>query len=168
MSKKITVSATPEGFAEAAKWLEDYKKQMLKNVSDLVGKMLREGEVTARVFLTHFDTGETHASILGYREGNHGMIVAGGNAIWIEFGTGVYAPGQADHPLLGQLDGIVAHGQYGKGHGADPNGWYYPLFEGDPDTPWRHTYGIPANMFMYNTAQMLRKEYKRMAKEIFK
>lgn len=165
-TKRIAVSATPEGIEKAVAWLEDYKNQLNDKVNALVGNMLREGEVTARIFLTHFDTGETQASILGYREGNHGMIVAGGNAIWIEFGTGVYAPGQTEYPI--QVDGIVPHGQYGKGHGADPNGWYYPLFEGDPKSPWKHTYGIPANMFMYNTAQMLRKEYGRMAKEVFK
>lgn len=162
-TKRITVPCSSAGFERAAKWLEDYKKDLNRKANEIVGKMLKEGEVTAKILLTHFDTGETSSSIMGYREGNHGMLTVGGNAIWIEFGTGVYAEGQVDYPK--EVDGIVGHGQYGEGHGADPRGWYYydEVLE-----KVQHTYGIPANMFMYNTAQMLRREYARMAKEIFK
>lgn len=114
--------------------------------------------------MDHIDTGNTLSTIHGYRNGNNGVIVANGAAIWIEFGTGVYADGQTDHPLLGRVNGIVGHGEYGKGHGADPNGWWYPGDDGE----WHHTYGIKANYFMYNTAQMLKRECPQMAKEVFK
>lgn len=164
MSKKITISASSEGFRAAARWLENYKKQLEKNIESLIKRMCKEGEVTAKILLTHYDTGETSNSIMGYRDGkNHGVIIAGGNAIWLEFGTGVYAPGQVDYPK--EVDGIVGHGEYGDGHGADPSGWYY---YDEVLGEVRHTYGIPANMFMYETSKMLQRQYAKMAKEIFK
>lgn len=178
MAKRtIKVPFSQDGLNKAADWLEDYAKRTLpKNIAALIGQMTRQGESWAINLMGHIDTGETLSSIHGIRNGNKGVIVAGGNAVWIEFGTGVYAPGQTDHPLLGQVEGIVPHGTYGKGHGASPNGWWYPDPEGtleleDEETGekkrYSHTMGIPANMFMYNTAQMLKREFPQMAKEIF-
>lgn len=163
MAKVLTVPLSVEGLIQAAQWLENYADSVLpKKCEELLSKMLREGEITAKIYLVpHIDTGQTNSTIMGYREGNSGMILAGGAAVWVEFGTGVYAPGQVDYPI--PVNGIVGHGEYGEGHGADPNGWYYK----DKFGEWKHTYGIPASMFMYNTAQMLRRECHRMAKEVF-
>ena len=159
--RSITISASSSGFRAAAAWLEDYAETLKEKASKVLDAMLKEGEFTAKVLLVHIDTGETLNSIMGYREGDHGIISVGGKAIWIEFGTGVYAPGQVDYPV--SVEGIVPHGTYGEGHGADPNGWYYTNINGEV----RHTLGIAANMFMYNTAQRLRREYKRIAHEVF-
>lgn len=160
--RSITVSASASGLSAAASWLEGYANRLEKNVNELISAMLKEGEQYAIDNLGHIDTGETVSSIMAYREGSSGLLVVGGNAIWIEFGTGVYAPGQTDHPKASEL-GMSPHGTYGLGHGADPNGWYY---QGD-DGQWHHTMGIPSNRFFYNTAQMLRREYKRIAQEVF-
>lgn len=163
MSKRLEVDIN--NIDKAADWLEDYAKNKLKAYCEaLITRMLREGEVTARILLTHIDTGNTMSSIMGYRDGNKGMILVGGNAIWIEFGTGVVANNGAAYPNpAAQNLGMNAIGTYGEGHGSDPNGWYYK----DENGEWQHTFGIPANMFMYNTAQMLRRNYAQMAKEIF-
>ena len=128
--------------------------------------MLQEGENFA--FLgaaAHIYTGITIDSIMCYRDGNHGILMIGGNAIWVEFGTGVYAPLQTNHPALGEAAkyGIVSHGMYGKKQGSNPNGWWYTGDDGEI----HHTYGIPSDPFFYNTAQMLRREYDKYAKEIF-
>lgn len=176
MSKRvIKVPFSQEGLNKAADWLDDYAKRILpKNVVDLISHMTRTGEVWAVSLLQHIDTGETLSSIHGIRNGNAGVIVAGGKAVWLEFGTGVYAPGQVDYPKA--VEGIVPHGTYGKGHGSNPNGWWYPDPNGtleleDEETGekkrYSHTMGIPANMFMYNTMQMLKREFPQMAKEIF-
>ena len=163
MSKHLEV--TLDEIDKAADWLKDYAEHKLKAYcEELITRMLREGEMTARILLTHVDTGNTLSTIMGYRDGNKGMILVGGNAIWIEFGTGIVANNGAAYPNPAAENlGMDAIGTYGEGHGSDPNGWYYP---GD-DGKWHHTFGIPANMFMYNTAQMLRREYAKMAKEIF-
>lgn len=169
--RTIKVPCSSAGMLEAADWLDNYAKRILPmNVVDLISRMTRTGETWAMTMMNHIDTGATLSTIHGYRSGNKGVIVAGGAAIWIEFGTGVFAEGQNNHPLLGKVPGIVPHGTYGEGHGASPNGWYYP----DPNgthvyngQTYSHTMGIPANRFMYRTAEMLRREYPEMAKEIF-
>jgi hypothetical protein len=163
MSKHLEV--TINGIDKAADWLKDYAEHKLKAYcEELITRMLREGEVTARILLTHVDTGNTLSTIMGYREGNTGMILAGGNAIWIEFGTGIVANNGAAYPNPAAEDlNMDAIGTYGRGHGSDLKGWFYKDEYGE----WKHTFGIPANMFMYNTAQMLRREYAKMAKEIF-
>lgn len=172
--KKISVPFSKKGMEEAAKWLMNYKRFMQRRVDKLLAKMLNEGEKCAIRELVHIDTGETLSTIGAYRNGNQGFLLVGGNAVWIEFGTGVIANDyQAyPHPKAQEL-GMNAIGTYvapyplnktGVPHGSDPNGWWY---EGD-DGEYYHTYGIPANMFFYNTAQYLRKEYPHWAKEIFK
>lgn len=165
--KKITVPLSKEGMKDAADWLMRYKKKMLNNIDKLLTMMLRKGEQYAIMNCNHVRTGMTISTIIGYRDGNHGIILAGGNAIWIEFGTGVHVPGQFDHPVLEDVVGktsVVRHGEYDKKHGADEKGWFYQ----DEFGEWHHTYGQVADPFFYETAQMLRKEYATYAKEIFK
>ncbi len=169
--RSITIPLTPSGLERGAQWLEKYAKITLpKKVEQFVELMTRQGESWAINFMGHIDTGETLASIVGIRNGNKGVIVAGGNAIWIEFGTGVVANiGVDSHPKAPIL-GIAPHGTYGKGLGSNPNGWYYPdpkgthYFDGQY---WSHTYGIPASRFLYDTSIELIKAYPSMAKEIF-
>ena len=159
-------SLSPIGLRAIEAWLEDYSLRIEKKSKDLVYQMVREGVEYAKGSLEHVDTGETLNSIAGSRDGNTGTISVGGASVWIEFGTGVYAPGQTNHPLLGVVaeEGIVEHGEYGWKQGANPNGWLYK----GKDGAWHRTKGIPSNPFMYYTAQMLRREYKRIAKEVFK
>ena len=164
MTNTIGINIDISAFNIAGRWLKNYaEKQLPKKVQELLDRMVKEGEETAKIYLEHIDTGETLNSIVGYRNGNKGVIVAGGNAVWIEFGTGVYAPGQTTHPKLGEVPGIVGHGEYGEGQGADPSGWYYRNKFGEI----RHTYGIASNPFMYETAKMLKEQCPQMAKEIF-
>lgn len=173
--KRITVPFTEEGLKEAADWLLAYKEKMLKNIDTLLAKMLNEGEQYALNELGHVDTGETLSTIAAYREGNHGILLVGGNAIWIEFGTGVFFNGEGyPHPKAQEL-GMNAIGTYiapyplnksGEPHGDNPNGWWYEDPPGSGE--YKHTQGIEANMFFYRTGQMLRDKYAEWAKEIFK
>lgn len=171
MSKVLYVPLSVEGLNQAADWLTNYANRTLpKNCVDLISRMTRTGETWAMTLLDHIDTGETLSTIHGYRNGDKGVIVANGAAIWIEFGTGVVAnQGNEPHPKAAELP-ISPWGTYtwygnisGLPHGGDPNGWWY---KGD-DGEYHHTYGIPSNRFMYRTAQMLRRECPQMAKEVF-
>lgn len=170
MSKQIVISASRDGFERLAEWLEDYARELPKRAEEIIDSMLSKGEAYAFFSLQHIETGETLNSIMGYRNGNKGVLLVGGNAIWIEFGTGVVAnAGNAPHPKAEEL-GMMPWGTYtwygnlsGLPHGADPNGWWY---YGD-DGQVHHTYGIPSNRFFYNTAQMLRRQCPDIAKEIF-
>ena len=147
----------------------EYANRLDAKAKELVDSLVRNGEEYALFYLSsHIDTGETIATTYGYREGNKGFIISGGAAIWLEFGTGVVAnncaPGTIVHPLVGVELVINGIGTYGKGHGSDPNGWWYY----DEDGRKHHTYGIPALKYMWNTAQQLKREYPELAKELFK
>lgn len=158
---KVILRLTPQGIDAAIREIKRNRLEVDKKVQELISVMVAEGEDYAINTVGHVDTGETLASIHGYREGNKGVIVAGGAAIWLEFGTGVIRNSER-HPKADEL-GMKAWGEYGKGHGKDPNGWYYPDGEG-----WSHTYGIEANMFMYHTAQYLKQIFTEKAREVFK
>ena len=171
MSTNITATLNALSLEVLESRLKAYADDLERKANSLLTNMLQEGETYAINSLGHIDTGETLASILGYREGDYGIIKAGGSAIWIEFGTGVTFNSEM-HPKAAEL-GMSAHGTYVSPppfnksqtpHGGDPDGWYYINERGERV----HTYGIPQNRFMYNTAQMLRKEYKRIAQEVFK
>lgn len=166
MGKKvIKISQLSEAAVDAAiRELEDYKASIKKRTEQLIEAMCQMGEFYAVSYVGHVDTGETISSISGYRRGDKGVIVAGGNAVWLEFGTGVRyngAVGGSPHPKGVELNHTI--GTYGKGHGADPDGWYYY----DADGRKKHTFGIPANMFMYRTAKELQRQFPDLAKEVF-
>ncbi len=159
----IDIALSPGSISVAIQKLKKFQKDLPRKINELIDKMTKFGEDYAINTLGHIDTGETLSSIIGYRNGNTGFIVAGGNAIWIEFGTGVTyngAVGGSPHPLGEDLGMTI--GTYGEGHGADENGWYYQ----DDDGTWKHTFGIQANMFMYRTAQALKAAFPNMVKEI--
>ena len=161
--KKITIQLSEESIKAAIKELDKYKKELSKKVHALIDLMLKHGEDFAINQVGHVDTGETLSSIHGYRDGNKGVVVAGGNAIWLEFGTGVRHNGPAGgspHPKGTELGMTI--GEYGKGQGANPGGWWY--YDGDAV---KHTYGIPANMFMWHTARELERVAPELAKEVF-
>lgn len=168
MAKRtITISSLSEAaIDQAIKELEAYKKSIKERTEKLIEVMCQLGEYYAVTHVEHIDTGETISSIHGYRKGNKGYIVAGGNAVWIEFGTGVVAnnvgAGSYVHPL-GQKAGMAAIGTYGKGNGANQDGWYYY----DADYRLKHTFGIKANMFMYNTARELERQFPDLARGVF-
>lgn len=173
--REITIQAT--ALEKGAEYLRKYADKMDKKSADIVSALLMRGEEKAREGLSeHIDTGKTISTLASYRNGLEGDISVNGNyAIWLEFGTGVAKNGPGyNHPKAQEM-GMAAHGTYGKGHGADPSGWWYPVEEGlpgdwqDKDGNWhRHTTGVEATFFFYNTAQMLRREYAKIAKEAYK
>ncbi len=161
---KIVISLNEKSIGNAIKTLKEYKKELDKKVKKLLDLMVRHGEDYAINAVGHIDTGETVSSIKGYRDGNKGVIVAGGNAIWLEFGTGVrnnVSSGSSPHPR-GQDMGMLI-GEYGQGKGSNPQGWVYHDGEG-----FKHTYGIQANLFMWNTARELERIAPELAREVFK
>ena len=178
---RITLTLTEDSIAQAIAKVKEFKKEIERKTRELIKSMVRDGEKIARRNIAdHHFTGLTENSIQGYRSGNHGIIIAGEAAIWLEFGTGV-AKNSKSYPK--QVNGIVPHGQYGKGKGANPNGWYFSLPEAEAEAyvaryggkvihtksgdTLVHTTGVQATYFMYNTAMELRTTLERRAKEIY-
>ena len=174
----ISVPLSTDGIDSAIKEIKAYKRKLYGKMQRLITAMCKEGEAYAIANVTHIDTGETVDSIHGYRKGNRGVIVAGGQAVWLEFGTGVYwngYPNGSPHPY-GEALGFKI-GEFGKQHGLD-QGWFFPTTDpryeiirhtanGDVGTGYGYTHGIQADMFMFKTIQELRRRAPELAKEIF-
>ena len=94
------------------------------------------------------------------------VIASGETVLFIEFGTGI------NNPELVEPSGLTyQHGTYGKGHGADPNGWVYVGEQGNAGQPIREgvyrTYGNPPAKAMYYAAKDMKAEIYTIAKEVF-
>lgn len=161
--KHITIQLTGRSIDAAIKELEAYKAKLNDKVQELIDRMIEYGEDYALNAVGHVDTGTTLTTVMGYRNGDKGVIVAGGAAVFLEFGVGVRhntPKGTSPHPKGQELGFTI--GDYGKGKGADPQGWWY--YDG---SEVKHTSGIAANMFMYRTAQELARVAPELAKEVF-
>lgn len=158
-----------------AEQLEAKLHKFAERLTGVVGqKILQElvdyGVEVAKSHVVNIDTGTTLESIHGYVKGNTAVIEAGGNAMWLEFGTGITYNGDG-YPM--ELpEGVSAIGEYGAGHGADPGGWLFPTMDeryamrdknGNPmtypdGTYIAHTYGIKANQFMYQALMAIKEK----------
>lgn len=168
----IEFELNKKSIANAISRVNLYKRDLMKKTEILTDKLAEDLKYNAEnELINHVDTGETFDSLSiskrTLKDGYSATVSVGGAAVWLEFGTGVIAnncsPGEFVHPLPGvyfKFDGI---GTYGKGHGADPNGWWYY----DADGKKHHTYGIPATMFMYHSTMATRGRVFSIARGLF-
>ena len=110
------------------------------------------------------NTRKPNVTVSVSERGDIAVVVADGeDAVWVEFGAGVYhngSPGSSPHPNGSELGFTI--GSYGKGYGK-ANAWGYY----DSDDRLIITRGTPASMPMYNAAQQVSKEAISIAKEVF-
>jgi len=142
-------------------WFDDLCNNLETKLHAVIKYLTSKGEFIAMNEVGHIDTGETLTSISSSVDGLDGEVIAGGNAIWLEFGTGV-TRNATPHPEPVESEiPIYAWGTYGKGNAKNPKGWFYPTTNPDEavyynektGVMYAHTYGIPANFFMYNTGR---------------
>lgn len=91
------------------------------------------------------------------------VIASGEDAVWIEFGAGVYyngPVGSSPHPNGTRLGLTI--GSYGKGNGAKETWGYY-----GEDGELRLTKGTRATMPMYNAMTKVCGEISKIAAEVF-
>lgn len=176
----IECSLSEKDLDRAIRLVELYKKDLDGKTNVFVDHVAKVVEDNARSELSpHIWSGETIASLHTEKMADKGhtrsrKVTVGGAAVWLEFGTGVVAnacpPGTYVHPLAQEL-GMSGIGTYGEGHGSDPKGWYFDegVWANGTFTSWQtyHTYGIPATMFMYHSANLARRSVVRLAKEVF-
>lgn len=154
----------PDSIDEAIAKIEEYETFVAEKANELV-RLLKELGVEKAKELVPIDTGQAQASIIGYMDENKGIIQAGGYCKYIEFGTGVRGQ-NSQHPSPEYL----AIMQWAYNSGATifttkdgREGWYYPTDDGG----YRFTEGMPSRPFMFETAQYLKREASRLAKEAF-
>lgn len=91
------------------------------------------------------------------------VVASGEDAVWVEFGAGVYhngAAGSSPHPKGNELGFTI--GSYGKGNGRKTT-WGYL----DDDGELHLTHGTPATMPMYRAMETVSEEVYLIAKEVF-
>lgn len=155
----------------ALKELEEYK-QDLEEKAELLSWMIAERIADesrsgfARAIVDDLLNGGhklADVNVSVETRGNFALVIASGeDAIWAEFGAGVYhngSAGSSPHPMGSGLGFTI--GTYGKGMGKKETWGYYE------DGELRLTHGAPAVMPMYNAVKTVCDEIAEIAREVF-
>lgn len=174
MGKKvIRISLSEKDIDRAIKELEQYKREIIRKtellrtkIAERIANLAQSGFNGAVVDdLTEESGGARKAEVqvsIDERENVSVVIAAGEDAVWAEFGAGVYhngSVGSSPHPK-GQELGLTIGG-YGKGMGKRQVWGFYE------DGELKLTHGAPATMPMYNAMKTVCDEIASIAKEVF-
>ena len=177
MAKRvIKVSLDAKSINRAMKDIEEFKKDFLDKVELYRKKVAQEIATIARIGFSSsmvndvIKGGSSHpakVSVDVQHNGNISVVVADGeDAIWCEFGAGVYHNGSVgSSPNPWGSDNGFTIGSYGKGFGARQAWGYFT----DPDSKSGLviTRGTPATMPMYNAAQEVLRKSVEIAREVW-
>lgn len=164
---KIVINALDgKSIDKAIKQVNQYKREVMAKEKLLLQKLSEYGVNRVNIHYSWFQydgdfSGIEAKPIVGK---NKAIIQAKGQEIaFIEFGTGVYYNGAESYPLP-RPEGIVGIGQYGKGRGNNPRGWYFTSSHGTS----QYTKGNPPAMAFYKTTNELAEILTDIAREVFK
>lgn len=172
MSKKvIAFSLSEAGITQAIRELEAYR-------ADFERKLVRFRDRVAERLANHAASGFSRAVVDDLLNGaprraqvtvsveqkaSAAVVIASGtDAVWVEFGAGVYHNGPAGsspHPNGAELGFTI--GGYGKGMGSRQVWGYYEGGE------LQLTHGAPASMPMYHAMKTVCDELDGIAREVF-
>lgn len=167
----ISFGLSEREIGKAIKELEQYKQELIRKTALLrekvayriaelaqsgfngavVDDVLNRGVKTARVTVSLSNTDDVSL-----------VIAYGEDAVWVEFGAGVYhngSAGSSPHPNGSELGFTI--GDYGKGMGKREVWGYYERDE------LRLTHGTPAIMPMYNAVKTVCDEITSIAREVW-
>ena len=173
MGKKvIRFGLSPNEIDKAIQELDQYKMSALKKMEILrktIAKKLAQdiqGRFNRAISddLLSGDQKTAQVKIICENKENISVIIANGKeAVWVEFGAGVYhngSVGTSPNPNGAKLGFTI--GGYGKGNGEKEVWGFYK------DGELRLTHGTPAAMPMYNTVKNICNEIAGIAREIFR
>lgn len=179
MGKKVISFGLSEAeIARAIKEVEQFKKDFTRKSDELLRRIAeRIAEEAERGFsgaivddLTAKSGGPRTANVNAKAEkrGDTYVVVADGeDAVWVEFGAGVYhngSVGSQPNPLAQNVTNIpdapIAIGTFGQ-NGRKPTWGFYENGE------LKITRGTPAQMPMYKAVQAVSREVVSIAKEVF-
>lgn len=156
---------------KVAKQLKAYFGQLTSKYSKALERLAAIGGGTARVkFAQALYTGVNDVAVEVKRvsDTQYQVIASGETVLFIEFGTGI------SNPTLTEPSGLTyPHGTYGKGKGANPNGWVYVGEQGNAGQPLKDktgvykTKGVPPARAMYDASKDMRKEIAKIFREEF-
>lgn len=176
--KTISIELSTEGInkaiAELKRYQRDFEKKckiLAKRIADRIAEEAQNGFNGAIVDDLTEDSGgaqKANVTVTTQPRGDYYVVVADGeDAIWVEFGAGVYHNGQAGtspNPFASTATGVpnspIAIGTFGTKGTRQAWGFY-------EDGELKITHGTPATMPMYNAVQTVSREVKSIAKEVF-
>ena len=152
-----------------AKQVRAYMRQLKSKYSKALERIAVIGGGTARVKFTnamYAGKNDVEVEVKRVSSTHYQVIASGETVLFIEFGTGI------NNPELVEPSGLTyQHGTYGKGKGADPNGWVYVGEQGNAGKPLAdgvyHTLGNPPARAMYDASKDMREEIARILREEF-
>lgn len=174
MNKTINVSLSTESVAEAIRQLKAYKKwlerkadQLRERVAYFIAKDASAVFNTATAEALIGEGAQTgNVEVVVDDRGDFTLVIANGeDAIFMEFGAGVYANGpvgQSPNPLPIATEMGWTIGSYGKGNGRKMV-WGFK----DADGQLHLTRGTPASMPMYKAITAVVDDLEQIAKEAF-
>lgn len=173
MGKKVIVCGLSEGeIDKAIRELEKYKQEivtktdLLRNkVAELIAKKAQMGFNGAILDdLVKGGVRYANVDVSVDSKGSTTLVVANGeDAIWVEFGAGVYhnsGAGSSLHPRGSEVGFTI--GSFGKGFGKKGVWGFYE------DGELKLTHGTPAIMPMYEAMKTTCQEIAMIAKEVFR
>lgn len=172
MTKKISFGLSEQEIDRAIKELEEYKREFLRKCEELrlrVAERIREksqeGFNNAIVDDLLPDSGGARmaqVSVVTENSDDVTLVIAQGtDAVWVEFGAGVYhngSVGSSPNPYGSSLGFTI--GSFGDNGRKKTWGFYE---NGD----LKLTHGTPATMPMFNAAKSVLDEINDIAKEVF-
>lgn len=172
MPKVIKISLNTKDLKKAIQEVEKYKQDLQrkinifrKRLADELADEAQSGFNSAIMDdLTKGGSRTPDVNVSVTDKGNISVVIADGeDAIWCEFGAGVYhngSVGSSPHPLGVELGYTI--GGYGKGYGKGKAWGYYE------DGELKITRGTPASMPMYNAMKSVMAKAITIAREVWK
>lgn len=169
--KKVHLSLDETSIAKAIEEIEVYKEVLVSKINRF---LLRVGEILREEAQEGFDGAILDDLVEGspkrpdvtvevVQSLDKILVIAQGeDAIWVEFGTGVFhneVLGASPHPKGAELGFTI--GGYGKGLGEKEIWGFYD--EGS----LKLTYGTPASMPMYKATMAVSERINKLAREVF-
>lgn len=175
MSKTISFSLSTRSISRAMEELRAYQREVEAKTRELAKRVAEvlENRIASKfggvVADMYFNKDGEYTDAPDYTIGIDGsgnayvVWTSGQDAIFVEFGTGVYyngSAGNSPHPKGGELGFTI--GSYGKGMGQRKT-WGFKR-----DGVTYLTHGLPAFMPMYKAVQEVADEIERIAMEVFR
>lgn len=176
--KIISFGLSEQEIDRAIKELAQYKvnfqqkcDELLRRIAERLAEEAQNGFNGAIVDDLTERSGSPRKASVTVRAENRGdyfaVVADGTDAVWVEFGAGVYhngSAGSSPNPLAANATGVpnppIAIGTFGRNGRKQAWGFY-------EDGELKITHGTPAAMPMYNAVQTVSREVVQIAREVF-
>lgn len=164
----------PQSIDKAIKQLQEYKKDFLAKEKIFIERLAKIGVSVASTIYSMADyDGVNDVQVTMNQSGTKATVTAFGETVgFIEFGTGVKFP---EWDNTGMQYTPPEHGTYGKGHGANPKGWwfnggggYYDPAKDKSGGLATHTYGNPPTEAMRTARDTMVEQVVQIAREVWR